>query len=122
MKKDKKEIERLKKELHDANTAIIDLQTIRFRLEDAAKQLRSDLRDKDEKYAALLERYISTMEKAIKLPEQTVVNTPDSQVMRILGDIRALIAKWFYENAYDYQLDKGIEAIENKYLGGEKNE
>lgn len=122
MRKDKKKIEELEEALSDAVYKIHSLKVINRGNEDTIKQLRSELTDKNEKYAELLERYISMMEKATKLNEQTVENTPDIQVALILGDIRALITEWFYKNAYDYELDNGIRILEKKYLEGEKNE
>lgn len=120
MRKDKKKIEELEEALSEAAYKISSLKIINRDNEDTIKQLRSELADKDAKYAALLERYISMMEKATKLNEQTVENTPDIQVALILGDIRALITEWFYKNAYDYELDNGIRTLEKRYLEGEK--
>lgn len=120
MRKDKKVIKHLEGELLKANRTIGDLLHTERANKDTIKQLRADLADKDEKYAELLERYISMMEKVTKFNEQTVENTPDIQVALILGDIRALITEWFYKNAYDYELDNGIKALEKRYLEGEK--
>lgn len=122
MRKDKKKIEKLEEALSDAAYGVSCLKVKNRDNEDTIKQLRSELADKDEKYAELLERYISMMEKAANLNEQTVENTPDEVVLCILGDIRTMITKWFYDNAYDYQLDNGITEIEKKYLGGRGNE
>lgn len=76
MRKDKKKIEELEKELSDAAHKISRLLSIKFDNEDTIKQLRADIAGKDEKYTELLEKYIAMMEKAAQLNEQTVEVTP----------------------------------------------
>lgn len=116
MRKDKKEIERLEKELFDAAHRISHLLSIKLDNEDTIKQLRADFADKDAKYAALLERYIAMMEKAAKLNEQAIA--PESEIVeRIFCDIEGMLLKWYYENAYDAQLDSGLKELRNKYMG-----
>lgn len=66
MSKDKKKIEELEEALSDAAYKIHSLKVMNRDNEDTIKQLRADIADKDEKYAALLEKYISMMEKVVR--------------------------------------------------------
>ena len=66
MRKDKKKIEELEKALSEAVYKIHSLKVINRDNEDTIKQLRSELAEKDEKYAALLEKYIEMMEARVR--------------------------------------------------------
>lgn len=117
MRKDKKKIEELEEALSEAAYKISGLKIINRDNEDTIKQLRSELADKDAKYAELLERYISMMEKATKLNEQTVEIIPDSKLEETFLGFQALLDKWFHTYGYDYQLDNGVKELRKKYLG-----
>ena len=112
----KKEIERLEADLSEAYKKINDLHFVSRKYEDDIKRLRDDLAAEREKYAALLEKYIAMMEKAAKLNEQAIA--PESEIVeRIFCDIEGMLLKWYYENAYDAQLDSGLKELRNKYMG-----
>ena len=66
MRKDKKKIEELEEALSEAVYKIHSLKVINRDNEDTIKQLRSELAEKDEKYAALLEKYIEMMEARVR--------------------------------------------------------
>ena len=66
MRKDKKKIEELEEALSEAAYKIHSLKVINRDNEDTIKQLRADIADKDEKYAALLEKHISMMEARVR--------------------------------------------------------
>ena len=60
------ENERLQAELLKASRTVSHLRLVNMRYEDEIKQLRGDLTDAKEKYAALLEKYIAAMEARVK--------------------------------------------------------
>ena len=66
MRKDKKKIEELEEALSNAVYKISSLKIINRDNEDTIKQLRADIAGKDEKYAELLEKYISMMEARVQ--------------------------------------------------------
>lgn len=122
MRKNKKVIEHLEGELLKASKTIGDLLKQKAMNEDTIKQLNVELDRMDEKYSVLLQRYISTMEKAINLPKPKVENKPDLQVVNIFHEFDALITKWFEDNYLDAYLWEGFAKLKNKYLGDEKDE
>lgn len=122
MRKDKKVIEHLEGELQKASETIGDLLKQNATNEETIKRLYSELDSMDEKYSVLLQRYISTMEKAINLPKPKVENKPDLQVVNIFQEFDALITKWFEDNYLDAYLWEGFAKLKIKYLGDEENE
>lgn len=122
MRKDKKVIEHLEGELLKASETIGDLLKQNVTNEETIKRLYSELDSMDEKYSVLLQRYISTMEKAINLPKPKVENKPDLQVVNIFQEFDALITKWFEDNYLDVYLWEGFAKLKIKYLGDEENE
>lgn len=62
----KKEIERLEDELCAVNRKLCNLHVVNLGYEGEVEQLRAELADTKEKYAALLEKYIAMMEVRVK--------------------------------------------------------
>lgn len=69
-KADKRKIEELQEEVRRSLDSVGRWQNTCLNLEQEAKRLRGELHQQKEKYALLLERYISMMERAVKLDDQ----------------------------------------------------
>ena len=69
-KADKRKIEELQSELRDAWDTISFGQQREIRRVEEIDKLQEELRQQKEKYALLLERYISMMERTVGIDEQ----------------------------------------------------